>query len=96
MPETDETLTILRKTSRPSAFSALAGSRRYGAASRTIRNGATTWMSSIFWNQSSLILWTGASSVYPALLTMMSILPKLSIAVFTSAAGALGSVRSPA
>jgi hypothetical protein len=34
VPEIDETLTILRKTSRPSSRSFLAGSRRCGAAAR--------------------------------------------------------------
>ena len=63
MPEIDETLTILRNTSRPSSRSFLAGSRMWGATARHIRKGTIVWMSSIFWNQSSLILWIGASSV---------------------------------
>ena len=36
MPEIDETLTILRKTSTPSSRSCLAGSRRCGAAQALI------------------------------------------------------------
>ena len=35
----------------------------WGATARHMRNGTTEWMSIIFWNQSSLILWIGASSV---------------------------------
>ena len=63
MPEIEETLTILRKTSLPSSRSFLAGSRRCGAAARITRNGTIVWMSSIRWNHSSVILWIGASSV---------------------------------
>jgi hypothetical protein len=63
VPEIEETLTILRKTSSPRSRSALAGSRRCGAAARMTRKGTTVWMSSIFWNASSDILWIGASIV---------------------------------
>ena len=63
VPEIEDTLTILRNTSRPSSRSTLAGSRIWGATARHMRKGTTVWMSSIFWNQSSLILWIGASSV---------------------------------
>ncbi len=63
MPEIEETLTILRNTSRPSSFSFLAGSRMWGATARHIRKGTIVWMSSMRWNHSSLILWIGASSV---------------------------------
>ena len=63
VPEIEETLTILRNTSRPSSRSFLAGSRMCGATARNMRKGTTRWMSSIAWNQSSLILWIGASSV---------------------------------
>ena len=63
VPEIDDTLTILRKTSRPSSRSTFAGSRRCGAAARMTRNGTIVWMSSIRWNASSDILWIGASIV---------------------------------
>ena len=63
VPETEEMLTILRKTSLPSACSALAASRQCGAIARITRNGTTVWMSSIAWNCSSLIRWTTPSQV---------------------------------
>ena len=54
--EIEVTLTIFRKTSRPSSLSFLPASRRYGAAARRILNGTTVWISSIARNWSSLIL----------------------------------------
>ena len=63
VPEIEETLTILRKTSTPSSRSRLAGSRMCGAAARMIRNGTIVWMSSILWNASSVIVWTTPSIV---------------------------------
>src|SRR3954471_18705302 len=95
VPETEETLTTLRKTSTPCSRSCLAGSRRCGAAARITRNGTTVWMSSIRWYASSVILWIGASIVYPALLTMMSTLPQASTAACTRASGAPSLARSP-
>ena len=56
-------LTILRKTSLPSAVSAFAASRQVGAIARITRNGTIVWMSSIAWNCSSVILWTTPSQV---------------------------------
>src|SRR3954454_25187430 len=63
VPETDETLTILRNTSRPSSRSRLAGSRRCGAAARMRRDGATRGMASLRWNPAALILWVGEHRV---------------------------------
>ena len=63
VPETELMLTILRKTSLSSAFSALAASRHEGASARITRKGTIVWMSSIAWNCSSVILWTTPSQV---------------------------------
>jgi hypothetical protein len=45
IPEVEEMLISLRKTSLPSARSALAASRQLGASARATRKGTTVWIS---------------------------------------------------
>src|SRR5581483_3729322 len=58
-------------------------------------NGTTRWMSSMALNWSSVVFWMTPSQLYPALFTMISTEPNVSMVASTSFCGNEGSVRSP-
>ncbi len=88
-------LTTLRHGTAPCSRSRLTAALMTGWAARRMRNGAVRWTSMMSSHCWSVIFWMTLSHVYPALLTMMSIPPKLSVAVVTNRWAKSASVTLP-